>query len=104
MTTVARLAAPTLSERLLPLRGKHRGDPIQADDWNTVVQACLSILETVQNEEEAARARLEANFARRDHDHIGQVALSWLDADLQQRIGSAVDAAGRGVVATLEKK
>ena len=104
MTADLRLSAPTLSERLLPLRGKHRGDPIQADDWNTIVQACLSILEMVQNEEEAARARLEANFARSDHNHIGQVSLSWLDPDLQQRIGSAVDAAGRSVVTTLERK
>ena len=45
MTVVPHLPAPPLSQRLLPLRGKHRGDPIQADDWNTVVQACLSILE-----------------------------------------------------------
>jgi chaperonin cofactor prefoldin len=104
MSVVPDVAPATLSERLLPLRGKRRGDPIQADDWNTVVQACLSILEMVQNEAETARARLEANFARREHDHIGEVSLSWLDPEMQQRIGSAVDAAGRGVVATLEKR
>ena len=94
----------TLSERLLPLRTKRRGDPIQADDWNTVVQACLSILQMVQNEEEASRARLEANYARREHDHIGEVSLSWLDPELQQRLGSAVDAAGKNLVAALEKR
>jgi hypothetical protein len=104
MTIVPRLAPATLSERLLPLRGKRRGDPIQADDWNTIVQACLSILEMVQNEEETARARLEASFARSDHEHLGQVSLSWLDPEMQQRLGSAVDAAGRSLVATLEKK
>lgn len=104
MSVVPDVAPATLSERLLPLRGKRRGDPIQADDWNTVVQACLSILEMVQNEAETARARLEANFARREHDHIGQVSLSWLDPEMQQRIGSAVDAAGRGLVASLEKR
>lgn len=94
----------TLSERLLPLRGKRRGDPIQAEDWNTIVQTCLSILQMLQNEEEASRARLEANFARREHQHLGEVSLSWLDPELQQRIGGAVDAAGRNVVAALEKK
>ncbi|HET8774602.1 MAG TPA: hypothetical protein VFP80_12440 [Thermoanaerobaculia bacterium] len=104
MSVVPDVAPATLSERLLPLRGKRRGDPIQADDWNTVVQACLSILEMVQNEAETARARLEANFARREHDHVGQVSLSWLDPEMQQRIGSAVDAAGRGLVASLEKR
>lgn len=104
MSVLPDLAPATLSERLLPLRGKRRGDPIQADDWNTIVQACLSILEMVQNETETARARLEASYARREHDHIGEVSLSWLDPEMQQRIGSAVDAAGRGVVATLEKR
>lgn len=104
MSIVPDVARATLSERLLPLRGKRRGDPIQADDWNTVVQACLSLLEMVQNEAETARARLEASYARREHEHIGEVSLSWLDPEMQQRIGSAVDAAGRGAVAALEKR
>ena len=104
MTVIPPLAPATLSERLRPLRGKRRGDPIQAEDWNTIVQACLSILEMVQNEEEAARARLEASFARRDHEHVGEVSLSWLDPEMQQRLGGAVDAAGRNLVSTLEKK
>lgn len=97
-------APAKLSESLLPLRGKRRGDPINADDWNTVVLACLSILETVQNEQESARARLEASYARREHEHLGEVALSWLDPELQQRLGTSVDAEGRALVSTLEKK
>lgn len=98
-------SAPSkLSESLLPLRGKRRGDPINADDWNTVVRACLSILEMVQNEQESARARLEASYARREHEHLGEVALSWLDPELQQRLGTSVDAEGRALVSTLKKK
>jgi hypothetical protein len=102
--TAIPFASATLSETLRPLRGKRRGDPINADDWNAVVGACLTILEMVQNEGESARARLEANFARREHDHLGEVAPSWLDPELQQRLGTSVDAEGRGLVSSLEKK
>lgn len=104
MSVIPDSAPAKLSESLLPLRGKRRGDPINADDWNTVVRACLSILEMVQNEQESARARLEASYARREHEHLGEVALSWLDPELQQRLGTSVDAEGRALVSTLEKK
>src|SRR3954468_2379756 len=86
-TQLDRIAA--LADQLHGLAGKSRGMPIEADEWNSLVGALQGILEVDRVQESTGQASLELSFARADHDHIGQVVLTWLDPDLQARLGDA---------------
>jgi hypothetical protein len=82
-----RIAA--LVQQVMPLAGKARGMPIEAADWNALIGAIQGILEVDRVQESTGQASLELGFARADHDHLGQVILTWLDPDLQARLGDA---------------
>ena len=86
-TQLLKIAA--LTDRLSALGGKARGMPIEAQDWNGLVAVLQGILEIDRTQQEQQRAALSENFAPRAHEHLGQVAAAWLDADLQGHLGSA---------------
>jgi hypothetical protein len=93
-----------LMDAVRPLGSKTRGMPISADDWNTIIKALLGLLSHETNQETAERAQLEERFARRDHAHTGEVALSWLDPELQELMSGRSASATRSLIAELEKK
>lgn len=95
-----------LVERLTPLGGKRRGMRIEADEWNALVDGLLGILEIDRAQERTAESALADNFARRDHAHLGQVALEWLDAELQARLSGEAGGgtAVRGLVGQLDRR
>jgi hypothetical protein len=79
MPTVAeieRLSA--LVERLLPLSSRARGEPITAQDWNTIVGALL----------EVARATVQSGPTDHvpPHEHPDAVRSGWLDPVLRARL------------------
>src|SRR5947207_5185272 len=84
-----------LVDRLQPLGSKQRGMPIQAEEWNALVEVLSGILEIDHALAENSQASLEQRFAPLVHEHLGQVRVSWLDAVLQTTISS-----GGGDVAT----
>lgn len=73
-----------LADALGPLGRKARGMALPADEWNQLVAAMLAI---DRDQDEEVGARLEQGFARADHEHLGQVSLAWLDAELQALVG-----------------
>ena len=79
----------TLVERLRPLAGKVRGMRIEADEWNELVEVLQGSLEIDRTQETEAGGLLASEFARRLHEHLGQVTLTWLDVDLQARLAEA---------------
>lgn len=78
-----------LVDQLAPVGNKQRGMPIEADEWNTIVKVLSGILEVSRAQEEDLQGSLDRRFAPLVHDHLGQVTLAWLDADLQKRISDA---------------
>lgn len=76
-----------LTKRLAPLGEKQRGMPIQADDWNALVDALRGVLAVDRAQETATRSALKTGFAAAEHEHLGGVAVPWLDAVLQDRMG-----------------
>ncbi|OMB83814.1 hypothetical protein [Mycolicibacterium conceptionense] len=99
MATVAdieRLKA--LTDRLLPLSSRARGEVIAAADWNTVVGALL----------ELARAVVAAGVptAVPAHDHPDQVTLGWLDPRLRALIegGPLSDPGATARVTSIERQ
>jgi uncharacterized phage infection (PIP) family protein YhgE len=79
MTSVAdieRLKA--LTDRLLPLSSRNRGEVIAADDWNTVVGALLEVARAVVGD--------DTGTAVAAHEHPNQVTLGWLDPRLRTLI------------------
>jgi hypothetical protein len=91
---VDRVAA--LTERLLPLSNRQRGELIEAQDWNTVVAALL----------EVARALLgQRREGVPSHDHANAVKEAWLDPRLRSRLlrGAIADPASVARVATVER-
>jgi hypothetical protein len=88
MATTGRLGdIAALNDQLGPLGGRQRGQPIQADQWNALVDVLRGILEIDRAQETGVAQSLADSFARADHEHLGQVSLAWLDSDLQARLG-----------------
>lgn len=77
-----------LADKLAPVARKSRGMPIEADDWNALVGVLQGLLEIDRLQEEKQQAALEDNFAPRNHEHLGQVTVAWLDPDLQAKLGA----------------
>ncbi|MDB6062012.1 MAG: hypothetical protein JWM78_2115 [Verrucomicrobiaceae bacterium] len=82
-----RIAA--LVEKLDPVANKQRGMRIEADEWNVLIDVLRGILQIDRTQEDSAQTGFEQRFAAIDHTHIGQVDITWLDADLQARLGGA---------------
>jgi hypothetical protein len=80
-TQLERIA--TLVQRLDPLRGKQRGMRIEAEEWNALVDVLRGILEVDRAQEDGVHVTLEERFAKKSHEHLGEVSLPWLDAELQ---------------------
>ena len=80
-----------LVQRLTPLGGKQRGMPIEHDEWNTIVDVLRGMLEVDHAQEDSAQTNLEQRFALKDHDHLGQVTVAWLDPSLQPSLNAAGD-------------
>ena len=86
-STLEQIAA--LVERLVPVGSKTRGMPIEAEDWNTLVGVLQGILAVDRGQEQGLVEGLQERFAPLQHEHLGQVGVDWLDADLQSRQGEA---------------
>lgn len=95
----------SLVERLGPIAKKQRGMRIEAEEWNALVDVLLGVLQVDRAQEESTRTALEQRFATKVHDHLGEVGLSWLDADLQSRTGAQQGSIPtRTALAEMEKK
>ena len=102
-TQLERIAG--LSDRVTPLRGKQRGMRIEADDWNSLVDAFLGILEVERVQEGGGESILDQRFAGRNHAHLGEVDADWLDTDLQTRLSGGVGSIStRAGLADLQKR
>jgi hypothetical protein len=82
-----RIAA--LVDRLGPLAGKARGMRIEAAELNALVEVLQGLLQVERAQEQTAQSQLEERFALKSHEHLGEVSLAWLDADLQARTGGS---------------
>jgi hypothetical protein len=89
-------AIAALTDQIGPLGGKQRGMPIESDEWNTLVSVLQGLLTLLRTQETSLQTELQAEFAPIVHFHTGQVAVDWLDADLQSRLAGG----GAGGVAT----
>jgi hypothetical protein len=87
MTTTSRLDDIAFAFDLLKgVADRQRGQPIEAAQWNTLVDVLRKILEIDRAQETGVAQALADSFARIGHEHLGRVTLSWLDPDLQERI------------------
>src|SRR5215213_6569203 len=94
-----------LVDRLAPIGNKQRGMPIEHDEWNTLVDVMRGILEVDHAQEDSAQQTLEQRFALADHDHLGQVSLSWLDPSVQSSVGGGgASVSSRTVVADIHRQ
>lgn len=94
-----------LVDRLQPIGNKQRGMPIQAEEWNALVEVLSGILEIDRAQEENAQASLDQKFAPLVHEHLGQVGVTWLDATLQTAVsGGSGDVPTRLVLTDMARK
>ena len=87
------------TDLLSALAGRQRGEPIQAEQWNTLVDVLRGVLEIDRAQETGLAASLADAYAPIDHQHLGQVSLAWLDTDLQDRMVTG----GAGSVSVRDK-
>jgi hypothetical protein len=92
-----------LVTRTSAISRKQRGMRIEAEDWNTVVDILLGILQVDRNQENSVGAQLELRFAPRDHEHLGQVSITWLDPELQSKIQDAGGVSTRQALADMQR-
>src|SRR6185369_8581317 len=98
-----RIAA--LAERLAPLARKARGMRIEAEEWNTLVETLRGILEIDRAQEQAVTIDLDQNFARKVHEHVGEVKADWLDPALRAGLGGETNpVATRAAIADIDTK
>ncbi|MBU1054944.1 MAG: hypothetical protein KKC46_14115 [Proteobacteria bacterium] len=67
-----------LMERLQPLAQMETGDPVQAQDWNTLAKALIFLAQTILAKESESGVL--------PHTHPEQVALSWLTPQLRKHM------------------
>jgi hypothetical protein len=95
----------SLTDRLGPIAKKQRGMRIEAEEWNALVEVLLGILVVDRAQEESTQVALEQRFALKDHEHLGEISLTWLDADLQTRLGGQqAPVSTRTLLAEMEQK
>jgi hypothetical protein len=66
-------------DRLEPLGNMSHGEPLRAAEWNAVVAAVALLARLTAARERATRDTLTGRFAPVGHDHVGEVAIDWLD-------------------------
>ena len=95
----------SLVDKLEPISPKQRGMRIEAEEWNTLVDVLLGVLQLDRLQEQRTESLLEQKFAAREHEHLGKVSLDWLDPALQSRLGGTDNSvATRRLLAEMEQK
>lgn len=91
-------------DRVTPLGGKARGMRVESAEWNTLVDVILGLLQIDREQGVSIEAELESGYAAREHEHLGEVGVSWLDSELKDRLASGGDGVGvRATVAQMQK-
>ncbi|UFN46885.1 hypothetical protein LPC08_12680 [Roseomonas sp. OT10] len=85
--------------------GKGSGQPLRATEWNTLAGAVARLARLAASREKGEADALRKQFAPVDHQHLGQVGLTWLDAQTRQMVegkGAAADVTAKLAAATKE--
>src|SRR3954449_9815727 len=93
-----------LVDRAGAISKKQRGMRIEAEEWNSLVDILLGVLQIERLHEQSQQTQLEDRFAPRQHEHLGEVTLAWLDADLQSRVGGGGGVSTRDVLADMNRQ
>jgi hypothetical protein len=93
-----------LVQRAGTIAGKQRGMRIEADDWNTMVDIVLGVLQIDRLQEQSQAAQLEQRFALRDHEHLGEVNVAWLEPSLQTGLDGKSGVSTRQALADMDRK
>jgi hypothetical protein len=78
--------------------GKGPGQPLRAQDWNTLAEAVARLARLAASRERNEGEALSRDYARADHEHIGEVGLTWFDAPTRALVearGGATDMMAR---------
>lgn len=78
-------------EGLKPLADRARGEPLRAQDWNQLVTAITDLAQLVAAREATTDAALAQRFSPRDHNHEGQLQISWFEPQTRQMLERAVN-------------
>ncbi len=78
--------------------GKGPGQPLRADDWNTLAEAVARLARLAASRERGEAETLAKAYARADHVHLGEVDLTWFEPATRALVearGGAGDVAAR---------
>ena len=91
-------------DRIGGLGAKQRGMRIEATDWNALVEVLKGVLEIERAQEDTTQPLLDQRYALRDHEHLGQVTIAWLDPALQASLAQTTGSPARQALAELQQK
>lgn len=78
--------------------GKAAGQPLRATEWNTLADAIARLARLAAAREKNEAETLAKSYARVDHEHLGQVGLTWFDPPTRALVegrGGAADVVAR---------
>jgi hypothetical protein len=78
--------------------GKGAGQPLRATEWNTLADAIARLARLAAAREKNETDALATTYARIDHEHLGDVGLTWFDAPTRALVegrGGAADVVAR---------
>lgn len=93
-----------LADRLTPLADKTRGMRIEAEQWNTLVEVLRGILDIDRTQENVVTNVIREECAPKDHQHLGQVGMDWLDTETRARLTGGGGAVSRPSLDDVHKK
>ena len=93
-----------LVQRVGVIGGKQRGMRIEAEEWNALVDVLLGVLQVDRLQEQSQHAQLDERFAPREHEHLGEVNVAWLEPSLQNGLAGRDAVSTRQVLADMDRK
>jgi vacuolar-type H+-ATPase subunit E/Vma4 len=93
----ARITA--LLDQLAGLGSKRTGMPIDADEWNMLIDTVRGTLEVAAAQDDLTGASLDLRYAPVDHEHLAEVTNEWLDANLRAAVAGGGSSSAAGAIA-----
>lgn len=78
---------------LSALGAKQRNDPLQAAEWNALIDGVTRLARLAAAREQTLQESLSAKFALADHAHNGQVTAAWLAPETRALLETATSGA-----------
>ena len=80
-------------DQLGPLAQMSPGTPLRSAQWNVMVEAVRNLARLAASREETTSDALDESYARSNHEHLGQMGLTWFDPPTRDLLERGINGA-----------